>query len=197
METGSHRSMDAQEVDEAIRRVQDGDLDAYRQVIQAYQRRLRAAIAGSCPPSVDPDEIAHMAFIEAYKKIDEYELGTRFYTWLSVIARNLLMAEYKKIQRTAKNRQSYLNHLIVDRLTEEADRKTAVSDERGTALTECIALLRDRAKDVLRMRYTENTRLERIAKKIGKSVSATKFELFAIRKRLRECIRKKLAFVGG
>ncbi|MBN1670098.1 MAG: sigma-70 family RNA polymerase sigma factor [Kiritimatiellae bacterium] len=190
-------AMDGRRVEEAVRRVQEGDVAAYRTVVQAYQRRLRAAIWGSCPPSVDPDEIAHMAFIEAYKRIDRYEPNTRFWTWLTVIAKNLLMAEYTKIKRQARNRENYINHLITDGLDEDVSRADAIEDDRSEALKECMALLRDKAQHVLRLRYAENVKLETIAAKIGKSVSAVKFELFAIRKKLRECIRKKLAFVNG
>ena len=66
-------------VEEAIRRVRDGSVDAYETVVGACQGRLRAMIANVCPPGIDPDEIAHLAFVEAFKKIDQYVPNTRFF----------------------------------------------------------------------------------------------------------------------
>jgi RNA polymerase sigma-70 factor (ECF subfamily) len=181
--------MDDLAVEAAIRRVQAGERAAYADVIGACQRRLRGAVAGHCPPGVDADEIAHMAFVEAYKRIDQYEPGTRFHAWLAAIARNLLLNECRRIRREARR----IEAVVAGSLAEGLGAAPEPDEARIRALRECVALLPEGPRAVLRMRYDRDRPLEAIARRIGKSLAAVKFQLFAIRRKLRECVQRKAA----
>ena len=85
------------EVQSAIERVRDGNVDDYRTVVAAYHQRLRAALAGLCPPGVEADEIAHLAFLEAYRNLARFEAGTNFFAWLCAIARRRITASSPNI----------------------------------------------------------------------------------------------------
>lgn len=180
-------------IEGALERVKAGAIDDYGTVVQAYQQRLRNSILGSCPPGVDADEIVHRAFIEAYRQIQRYELGTNFYGWLSVIARNLLLAEIKRCQRQQKNSANYLENVLAQGLVETVEGETQLDAERAAALRSCQEQLSSESQSLLQARYDSQTPLEQVAQQIGKSVAAIKFQLFAIRKRLLKCVRGKLA----
>ncbi len=181
--------MDEQAIEAALRRVQAGDRAAYADVINALQRRLRGAVAGHCPPGVDPDEIAHLAFVEAYKRIDQYEPGTHFYAWLAAIARNLLLNECRRIRREGRR----LERVAAEALDSGAAAAGpgGLDETRVRALRECVALLPAGPRAVLQMRYDRDAPLETIARRIGKSLAAVKFQLFAIRRKLRACVERK------
>jgi len=179
-------------VEGAIERVKAGTVDDYGVVVQAFHQRLRNFLVGSCPPGVDADEIAHRAFIEAFRQIQHYRLGTNFYGWLSVIARNLLLAELKRYQRLQKNSSSYLEHTLAQGLAEAVEVEPRLNEERVAALRSCQEQLSLESQTLLQERYGNQTPLEQVAQKIGKSVAAIKFQLFAIRKRLLKCVRGKL-----
>lgn len=179
-------------IEAALEQVKHGAADDYAVVIGAYQRRLRAWLAGVCPPGVEPDEIAHRAFIEAYQQIDRYQAGTRFYSWLSVIARNLLLAELKRRQRQEKNSANYLQHVVISGMLEEVAAQREDEEERISALRSCEESLSEECRALLRERYTEVNPLQLIATHLGKTVAAIKFQLFAIRRNLRDCVRRKL-----
>jgi RNA polymerase sigma-70 factor (ECF subfamily) len=183
-------------IEAALERVRRGEVDEYALVVRAYQRRLRTWLAGVCPPQVEPDEIAHRAFIEAYKQVDRYAVGTNFFAWLSVIARNLLLAELKRRQREEKKAASYLEHILVRGLIEAADEPLETHEERVAALRACQELLSERSRLLLRERYMLNTPLDVVARQLGKTVGAVKFQLFAIRQKLRECVQRRLRECG-
>jgi RNA polymerase sigma-70 factor (ECF subfamily) len=183
---------DAQ-VEGAIEKVQNGAIDAYSTVVEAYHIRLRNLIAGSSPPGVDADEIAHRAFVQAYRQIQDYRLGTNFYGWLSTIARNLLLAELKRYQRNQKNTSNYLNHLIAHGLVEVVEMEPEFNEERMVALKSCQEQISSESRQLLLARYESQTPLEQVAQGLGKSIAAIKFQLFAIRKKLLKCVRGKLA----
>jgi RNA polymerase sigma-70 factor (ECF subfamily) len=99
------RNTNNPEVENALRAVATGSVEDYRIVVTAYHRRLKLWLAGYCPPGVEPEEIAHLAFLEAYRRIGQYQLGTDFYAWLCAFGRNLVRAECQKIQRLAHNKK--------------------------------------------------------------------------------------------
>ncbi len=179
--------MDDRAIEAALRRVQAGHREDYAVVVNAWQRRLRAAVAGHCPPGIDPDEIAHMAFVEAYKRIDRYAPGTRFYAWLAAIARNILLNECRRTRREARR----LERVAADALVPDAAAEEVFDEARVRALRECVARLPEGTRSVLRMRYARDASIERIARRVGKSTAAVKFQLFAIRRKLRACVEGK------
>lgn len=179
------------EIHRAIERVRNGDADDYRTVVAAYHQRLRAALAGLCPPGIDADEIAHLAFIEAYRNLARFAPGTNFFAWLCAIGRNRLLAEYKRLQRQDRNRQTYLDRLVTEQLHAQAESQPELSDVRLRLLQDCVAQLSPEARSLLNDRYGRRTPIEVIARALGRTASAVSVQLFALRRKLRECIDRK------
>ena len=179
------------EVQRAIERVRDGYVDDYRTVVAAYHQRLRAALAGLCPPGVEADEIAHLAFVEAYRNLARFEAGTNFFAWLCAIARHRLLAECKRLQRQSRNQQNYLDELLTERLTAQAEKQTQLTDTRLRLLEECVAGLKPDTQNVLDQRYRQRIPVESIARVLGRTACAVSVQLFALRKKLRDCVDRK------
>lgn len=180
-------------VEEAIRRVREGSVDAYETVVAACQGRLRAMIAAVSPPGIDPDEIAHLAFVEAFKKIDQYAPNTRFFAWLSAIARLLLLSEIRKLRREARTRENYLEQVVGQCLQDELEAGSDLDEMRVRALRGCVSGLPDHLREVVQLRYDRDASIESLSKKLGKTSGAVKVQLFDIRRKLRECVNRKLA----
>jgi len=178
-------------IEQAIRSVQNGQVDQYKVVIVAYAERLRGALAGARAGGIDVDELAHLVFVEAFRSISRYTPGTDFFAWMIGIARNLRRDQHKRRGQEARKQQRYLQHLLASTAGENDD---VPLDQRPlAALRICTASLTDDSRTVLGMRYAEEKPLEQIANRLGKSVSAIKFQLHAIRKKLRSCIKQRLA----
>jgi len=182
------------EIERRIRRVQSGDVEAYTRVVLHYQRRLRAIVAASCPPGVDADEIAHEAFVEAYKRIDAYEIGTDFFAWLSTFARNLLLRECTRAKRASQNRLGYLRHVIATAAAERIGSATTLVEDRVAALRTCLERLDAHLRAIVKKRYTQDNSISSIAEELGRTENAVKVQLCGIRKKLRQCVNARLAF---
>jgi RNA polymerase sigma-70 factor, ECF subfamily len=133
------------DIDQAILRVRAGSLEDYQAVVAAYHRRLRTWLSGFCPPSVEPDEIAHVAFLEAYRRLAQYRIGTDFFAWLCAFARNLVLTECEKIQRRARNQQNYLDVCLAEQQARAAQAAESIAELRPRFLAECLELLKDGA----------------------------------------------------
>ena len=82
---------DQAQLDAAIARTRSGDADAFDAVVRACSWPLRCWLAGRCPPEIDPDEVAHLAFVAAYRCLAEYRSETNFRSWLWTIAKHQLL----------------------------------------------------------------------------------------------------------
>jgi RNA polymerase sigma factor (sigma-70 family) len=131
--------------------------------------------------------------VEAYKRIDRYAPGTIFYAWLCAIARNLLLNECRRIRREARRLDRVVADELAARAGSEEDAGDALDDSRVRALRECVSLLPAHAQSMLRLRYDRDASIERIARQVDKSLSAVKVYLFAVRRKLRECVEWKTA----
>jgi RNA polymerase sigma-70 factor, ECF subfamily len=178
-------------VEDAVRRVREGSLDAYELVVRTYQARLRGLLAHACPPGVDADELAHAAFVEAFRRIDSYTPGTNFFAWLAAIGRNLLLVELRRSRNEARKHVNYAQQLVCETMESEVAGQGALDETRVNLLRECLGRLTDRMRSVLDMRYRENVPVASMAERLGKSVAAVKFQLFDVRRRLRDCVDRK------
>ncbi len=185
--------MNQTNIEQAIARVKAGFVEDFRAVVVAFHPRLRAIVAGLCPPGVEADEIAHRAFMEAYRRIDSYEPGTNFLAWLIAIARNLHRAEVEKIQRRTRNERNYLDHLLIEQSVRAGQREPGELEARAQFLADCVAQLKPEARALLALRYEDGRRVQAIARELGRSASAVSVQLFAVRKLLRDCVRRKLS----
>ena len=70
-------------------RAADGDKDAFRELVERYQRRVIAVVTGMLHDSEAALEVTQEAFIRAYKSLPRFRGQASFYTWIYRIAVNL------------------------------------------------------------------------------------------------------------
>lgn len=174
--------------DELIREVQAGNLAAFEQLIQAHSSRLRAFVSMRLPVSHLIDEIAHEAFVFAYRHLNEFTPGSNFGAWLRAIANNLVRAEVLRYSRSAKNQENYLEHCLV-----ESAQGQGLKPESALVvyLEECLGGLPDGQRELLQRRYelTESTR--DMAAAMGQSEAWVRTTLCRVRRALRACVEDR------
>jgi len=184
--------------EDLIRKARSGDVESYGPIVTESQGRLRAFIAAYCPDRNQVDEVAQRAFIWAYEHLDEYEPGTRFYSWLKAIARNMLLSELEAQRREAGNQRRYLAHLQAtachEALAREASHQRA---DLVQALQACLEELRAEPRRLIRRRYEKPEPIAAIARDLKRSEAGLKVTLFRIRQALRKCVEGRLAGAEG
>jgi RNA polymerase sigma-70 factor (ECF subfamily) len=83
----------------------------------------------------------------------------------------------------------------IEAVLQAYDRTDAAAD-RADALRECVALLPEKARQLLALRYEQNLPCDEIARAAGASVEAVYQNLSRLRGRLEECIRRRLGLAG-
>ena len=92
------RSDDEAFVMEAVRRVLDGDVEAFAVVVNAHQRLIAADLARRLPAQ-DVQEVAQDAFIRAFRSLSSYRREAPFRIWILRIARCAAMDFWRKKYR--------------------------------------------------------------------------------------------------
>lgn len=179
-------------IDEWVQQVQAGDMDAFTEIIRRSERPIRAWITSRCPPGGDADEVAQLTFVQAFKRIDDYRVGTDFRAWLFAIARYQLMAECTRLRRLADYHSRYVPQALVQELERRVEQGTDSESERLSYLVECMNELDEQRRRILDWRYGEERTLSEIAELTHRSVGAIKKHLFRLRHALHECIQHKL-----
>lgn len=177
----------------AVRRVRQGDVQAFAMVVRQFERPLRAWLAAHAAPGVDVDEIAQRSFVAAYTRLEEYAAGTNFAAWLFTIARYQLKTETTRLRRIADYRSRYAPDLLARELDRRSGESAADDDEKLAFLRECLDALEERRRQFLTWRYDEAIPLTEMAERSGRSVMAVKKQLWLLRRQLQRCIEGKVA----
>lgn len=190
-------SHDDTQIDDALRRVSQGETVAFEIVLRHFERPLRAWLAAHVPLGVDVDEIAQRSFVAAFSRLDEYEAGTNFGAWLFTIARYQMRTETTRLRRIA----DYHSRYGPDLLQRELDRRCDDSPEMWTTrleyLQSCLESLSDHLRQFVTWRYDEEIPLDEMAARSGRSVPAVKKQLWKIRQKLQQCVETRMAAPGG
>jgi RNA polymerase sigma-70 factor (ECF subfamily) len=119
-------------------------------------------------------------------------LGPTFVAWALRIAR-LEVLNYRR--KKSRDRCLFSDELV-DLLTEQASALELAADDRRDALESCLAKLRERDRELVRLRYEPGATTQDIADRVGRSVKAVYKALNRIHGQLLVCIRTSLAARG-
>ena len=81
---------------ELVQRVRAGDHEAYRVLVERYQRRIAALALGMLHSEEDALDIVQETFTRAYQHLDRFKGEAAFYTWIYRIAYNLCVDQQRR-----------------------------------------------------------------------------------------------------
>lgn len=84
----SSTPVDPVEEQTLVRRSQQGDMEAYDQLVRRYQERIYATIYHMTSNHEDANDLAQETFIKAFQALKSFKGGSSFYTWVYRIAVN-------------------------------------------------------------------------------------------------------------
>lgn len=170
------------------RSVMTGHEPAFRELLTRHLQPLRSYLALRAPVPDLIDEVAHDAFVFAYRRMADFSEGS-MQAWLRSIAQNLLRDRLKAYARESVRRERYGEHLRWELALAGAERP--VSDE-ADHLDSCLAILPENLRQMLTLRYEQQMTSEEIAAQTGRSALAIRTLLVRIRHQLKQCIEERM-----
>lgn len=86
-----------------ITRCQNGDIQAFRQLVERYEDRIYALACSIVGNQEAAKDVAQETFVRAYKALSTFEGKSSFYTWLYRIATNVCLNAAQKESRRIDN----------------------------------------------------------------------------------------------
>lgn len=84
---------------ELVQRARGGDRDAFRQLVERYQRKVAALALGMLRNQEDALDVVQDTFTKAYQSLDRFKGDSSFYTWVYRIAANLCIDHQRRDSR--------------------------------------------------------------------------------------------------
>jgi RNA polymerase sigma-70 factor (ECF subfamily) len=172
-----------------IERVQQGDADAYDDLVSRYLRRVVSIAWGFVRNAHDAEDLAQEAFVKAYQSIGRFRSDEPFGPWIFRIVTNLSLD-------VMKHRTRFHHEEVGDRLPaarRDGAERTAMSNEIARRIDEAIETLPEMQRIVARLHLVEELEHQEIASMMGLSDGTVRSHLSLARKKLKE----KLADLYG
>jgi RNA polymerase sigma-70 factor, ECF subfamily len=120
---------------ELVRRAQEGDVDAFAEIVRRHERRLRLVLVRILDDPRDVEEAVQDSFVQAWRNLDRYRGEAALFTWLYRIGVNAALARTRRKQ-----------HEVLDVRALEAE---GAGDIPSDVLPERVAEARDELARVL------------------------------------------------
>lgn len=180
-----------------VQRAAKGDVRAFRELVERYQRPMAALISRMTDSPDDVDDILQELFIRAWKGLPRFRGDAQFSTWLYRIAVNTT------IKHRSRHRAETALSISADSLTGGLDTligsdqiqtptsldgdpfQAAERKERETVVQEAVRALPDKQRAVVVLHYFEGHSCEEISKIVGCSLGTVWSRLHYACKRLK------------
>jgi RNA polymerase sigma-70 factor (ECF subfamily) len=163
--------------------------ERFLQLLLANERRVYAFILALVPVWSDADDVLQNTSAVLWRKRETFTLESDFVAWALSIARYEVLS-YRKRQR--RDRMIFSDQ-TVELLAEQMASEGLGSDSRRDALESCVAKLKERDRELIRLRYEPRATTQGVADRVGRSIQAVYKALNRIHGQLLDCVRQTLA----
>ncbi len=174
---------------EWIARCLKGERDAYRFLVQRYERMVRSVIRRLIVSEMEVDDLAQAAFITAYESLEQFAGSARFSTWLCEIALNKSRDWLRGRQRRQANidEDAQVDSVDVGDPSDGPERRAELT-QRDARLQAALARLRPGEREVIVLKYVEGHDYETVARLLNCGVEAAKLRSFRARDALKQVL---------
>lgn len=167
--------------------------DAFARLFAKYDRWLFGYLVTLVGNPPDAEEVFQEVCVVVWRAYDEFELGTDFVKWVSVIAHN----QVRKFRRESRRGGFQLSDETSERLAADAARGADMFDFRREALRKCLGKLPSRERQLVERCYSHSAAsFKTVAEDLGRPVNTVYKALNRIRRSLHECIDRTLSSEG-
>jgi RNA polymerase sigma-70 factor (ECF subfamily) len=174
---------------EIIRAAQDGSSEAFALLVQRHQSSVRACLAVRLNDPHEADDLAQEVFVTAFQRLKEFDSERSFSPWLRGIAFNLLRNHWRKFRPCAIGGNEELTALLDQKVAMECDaeRESVLLE----ALRDCLDKIEGPSRELLRLRYGEETSVRDLSVRLRRGYSALTMQLHRLRELLTRCVTER------
>ena len=169
-----------------IRAAQQGDQDAFGQLVRAYDQSVLRLAMNLLRSSEDAQDVYQEAFLRVYRNLNSFRFDCSFHTWLYRIVTNLCLDHMRKRKvRKEESSQVEGSDGPVDRMdavqesrAESDPQRSVLAGELRERIEKTLGELTPRERMVFELRHYQGLKLRNIGEILGTTEEAAKNCLF-------------------
>lgn len=161
-------------------------VEEFVELLARHDVRLTSYVMSMVPSASDAQDILQDTKLALWQSFNNYESGTNFGAWARRAALHRIL-DFRK-RKSRENKHIWFSDRCYELLAEEFESEPDLRDESILRLRECIAKLTQRNRQLLVIRYFQDSSIDDAAARVGRSVEATYRRLSRIRLALRNCL---------
>jgi RNA polymerase sigma-70 factor (ECF subfamily) len=162
-------------------------------LLSRHQADLFRYIFALLPHEEDARDVLQETSVALYRKFADYDPAKPFLAWAYRFAYLEVLKQRERNQRDAR----HLSRDLLERLARQREQHEPVLQARLYALEQCLGELPPAARDLIRRRYQEKTRMEELVRQLGTSRRTLFRSLDRIRGLLFDCISRRVSARGA
>ncbi len=175
-----------------VERAKAGDPEAFSRLVDKYERKIFRLAKHITQNDEDAEDVLQESFLKAYSNLDNFQMQSKFYTWLVRIAVNEALMKLRKRKSDRSVSLDEPHETEEDTVTREIavwdddPEKKFSRDELHDILQKAVDQLKPAFRTVFVLRDIEEMSTEETAEALGISIPAVKSRLLRARLQLRE-----------
>ncbi len=191
-----------------VERSRQGDLAAFRELVDRYQSRAQSIAIGVIGSREDAEDIVQEAFLKAFRNLNSFRGQSSFYTWFYRIVFNLAIDLSRK--RYRRSESSMGDHSAIDALSlsspaDASDFMGSIPNpdqvmqrtDLGKEIRKAIGGLSPEHRAVILLREVEGLSYSEISDVVGCSKGTVMSRLHHARKRLQKSLADFMPKLGN
>ncbi len=179
-----------------IRKAKKGDIDAYRNIYEAYTRKVLNFIYRMVNSVEEAEDLTQDTFVAVYQKLGSLKNNRKFEPWLFRIARNFVYQRYRTRTPAA---------VSIDALHEDGQQVIQLPDVRKNPdeayqtreleniVADAIAHLPEKYREVFILSALQRFSYRQIADIVGRSLPSVKTDIHRARIEVRKNVKAYLS----
>lgn len=172
-----------------VARTLDGSADAFRRLVERYQRPVLSVIARMVGDPSLAEDLAQEVFVKAYTRLATFDRRRKLSSWLFKIAHNTAVDHLRRfkpqtvtLEATGVDGDESWQVLRADE-AENPDRR-AERSELMARVDAALGRLKPGYREILLLRFQQGLAYHEIAEVTGRAMATVKVQLHRARKRL-------------
>lgn len=188
----SRRLSRLKEDTDIIKRVKDGDSDAFSSLVVKYHRGVYNLAYRYTGNQEDAMDVTQETFLRAYRNIDSFQLGKPFKPWIFRIARNVCIDRGRKLGRSLPEESLEGNVITQVRASSPAPGPEQVYDKRELReiLEDAIRQLDEGYRELIILFHLEGLSIKECSEITGLKGTVIKNRLYRGRQALRKILQE-------
>lgn len=181
-----------------VRAAQKGDDQAFRQLVERYQRRIYQLALGMTKDPDDAMDIAQETFVRVHKYLPSFKGDSSFFTWTYRIATNLCLDAQRRKSRMERVDSDEGDEAEIEAAMDPPShalagpQRQALNEELKAKIDEALSGLSPNHRAILLLREVDGLSYEELAKVLDIRKGTVMSRLFHARLKMQNKLREYL-----